>query len=192
MRYEKNNQRGFTLIELLVVAAIIAILLSLAIPNLIKARISANHANARKSMQTLRDAEYEYFEGDLDNNGERDFTNKIGSYTTDASLICPDNPPCDSYDALVDNSFEVMETVSTVADCVDPKAGYCVRFTDELGSSSLISDFGWEVSPARVNKTGTLDFIIFADGTIRCTVSTAGSGQLGMFEGTRNSGGCYE
>ena len=192
MTGEKHNEGGFTLVELLVVAAIIGILLSLAIPNLIKARISANHANAKKSLQTLRDAEYEYFEGDLDNNGDRDFTNKIGSSSTDSSLICPNNPPCDTYDALVDNSFEDMETVNPVADCIDPKAGYCVYFTDEVGSSSLISDFGWELSPANVSKTGTLDFISFADGTLRCTISTVGSGNPGEFEGTRSSGGCYE
>jgi prepilin-type N-terminal cleavage/methylation domain-containing protein len=69
----KHNIKGFTLIELLVVAAIIGILLAIAIPNLIKARMSANEASARKSMQTLRDAEFQYFEADLDNNGVRDF-----------------------------------------------------------------------------------------------------------------------
>jgi prepilin-type N-terminal cleavage/methylation domain-containing protein len=61
----KKGEKGFTLIELLVVAAIIGILLAIAIPNLIKARMSANEASARKSMQTLRDAEGEYFEQDL-------------------------------------------------------------------------------------------------------------------------------
>jgi type II secretory pathway pseudopilin PulG len=50
----------------LVVAAIIGILLAIAIHNIIKARISANEANARKAMQTLRDAEAIYFEQDLD------------------------------------------------------------------------------------------------------------------------------
>ncbi len=78
----KKGEKGFTLIELLVVAAIIGILLAIAIPNLIKARMSANEASARKSMQTLRDAEGEYFEQDMDNNGSRDYIDVIGAIGT--------------------------------------------------------------------------------------------------------------
>lgn len=74
------NNKGFTLIELIIVAVIISILLAIAVPNLLRTRISANEANARKAIQTLRDAEYEYFEQDLDDDGRRDFTNKLALY----------------------------------------------------------------------------------------------------------------
>jgi len=59
-----ENFKGFTIVELLIVAAIITILLALAIPNLLKTRISANEANTRQMIQTLRDAEGEFFEPD--------------------------------------------------------------------------------------------------------------------------------
>ncbi len=182
--FDKN--KGFTLIELLVVATIIGLLLALAIPNLIKARISANHANAKKSLQTIRDAEYEYFTLDLDNDGNSNFTNIVGTLSTDNSLRCPDTP-CDVFDALIDSTFEDMETVSASADCIDPHAGYCLKFTDAVSFSSLDYDFAWAVSPASVNKTGTLDMVVFADNVIRCTVSTMSTSSEGQFQATRSS-----
>lgn len=182
--FDKN--KGFTLIELLIVATIIGLLLALAIPNLLKARISANHANAKKSLQTIRDAEYEYFTLDLDNDGNSNFTNIVGTLSTDNSLRCPDTP-CDVFDALIDSTFEDMETVGASADCIDPHAGYCLKFTDEVSFSSLDYDFAWAVSPASVNKTGTLDMVVFADNVIRCTVSTMSTSSEGQFQATRSS-----
>lgn len=182
--FDKN--KGFTLIELLIVATIIGLLLALAIPNLLKARISANHANAKKSLQTIRDAEYEYFTLDLDNDGNSNFTNIVGTLSTDNSLRCPDTP-CDVFDALIDSTFEDMETVGASADCIDPHAGYCLKFTDAVSFSSLDYDFAWAVSPASVNKTGTLDMVVFADNVIRCTVSTMSTSSEGQFQATRSS-----
>jgi len=186
--FDKN--KGFTIIELLVVATILGLLLALAMPNLIKARISANHANAKKSLQTIRDAEWEYYQLDLDNDGTNNFTNIVGSLSTDNSLRCPDNPPCDGFDALIDLSYEGMETIGASADCIDSHAGYCLKFSDEVTFPSLDFDFGWAVSPESVNKTGALDMVVFADGLVRCTVSTLSSGQQGQFQATISSPGC--
>lgn len=182
--FDKN--KGFTLIELLIVATIIGLLLALAIPNLLKARISANHANAKKSLQTIRDAEYEYFTLDLDNDGNSNFTNIVGTLSTDNSLRCPDTP-CDVFDALIDSTFEDMETIGASADCIDPHAGYCLKFSDAVSFPSLDYDFAWAVSPASVNKTGSLDMVVFADNVIRCTVSTISTSSEGQFQATRSS-----
>lgn len=184
----KKGEKGFTLIELLVVAAIIGILLAIAIPNLVKARMSANEANARKSMQTLRDAEGMYFEQDLDDQGGRDFTNLIGASGTAQSLRQP-GATFSEEDALIDSSFEDAEGAA----CADPKAGYCITsdfaaFT--ANGSGGFDDFGWEASMTSANKTGRRDFSVYGDGAIRCTLSTSATGAAGTFESDRTDPGC--
>ncbi|HEU5337088.1 MAG TPA: prepilin-type N-terminal cleavage/methylation domain-containing protein [Terriglobales bacterium] len=57
-RCRKAN--GFSLIELLIVVAIILIIAAIAIPNLLRARISANEASAVASIRTIQQAELSY------------------------------------------------------------------------------------------------------------------------------------
>jgi type IV pilus assembly protein PilA len=139
---------GFSLIELLIVVAIILIIAAIAVPNMLRARISANEASAVSSVRTVSRAEITYF----------------SNYPSDgyaSSLSALSGPPAncqptDTQACLIDASI-----------ASGSKSGYQFQVTALLPSGTVNTSFVVGASPLTYNQTGVRDFCATTDGVIR-------------------------
>jgi len=159
---QREKQRGFSLIELLIVVAIILIIASIAIPNLLAARRQANEAAAAGAIRAINTAQISY----SSNYPTVGFASTLG-----ALGVTNGAPPSPSSDCLIDNQI-----------ASGTKNGY--TFTLAGVSGTPAATYQIIASPTVPNQTGVRYFCSFPDGVLRVSMSPISTcdGSLSPFQ----------
>ena len=150
----RKDSRGFSLIELLIVVAIILIIAAIAIPNLLRSRIAANHASAVGSLRTINTAEITY--ASTYNTGYSTTLDQLGPPATGAT-------PSLAAAGLIDSVLAITKV----------KSGYAFAYTPAAAVGGRIEEYTLTAAPSSLNTTGTNFYFTDQSGVIRVNPGAA-------------------